>query len=708
MAIPARGAWVLGLFAWGPALPAWGSAYLGVVGGSSSENPLKPLGPLTLDDYRKALRPTRGLEVWLPEARAACCVAEPLPGREQPAPPDPSLVGWGHASLIVSSPWITMRLLGDRPYLGEGETETAIKRAAQLLGDPLDVVPVFTSAQTVTDMMNDYFVPLLRRVPGASDIMSRIHVDGVYLSPTHNLRVRDSSDFDNAFVVGSQSLVVYPSSCFHRSATEICEPPFLTAGHDTSVVAHELGHVVFNTIRGPRSLAGFQWFAVNEGYADYFSASYLNQPNVGYAWQNTRTRAPYLRRLLDFPDLLDPKLMASGHSFSVAWSSLLWSLRQELGKLEGVSPETFDAVVLQSIVHLGEGGGPYLADAARALLKAIYQAGHLDWDPTVRAIMRRRGVDLSSQERLALVAPKETSVPSGGFGCQGSRRSEAAAAGSARSEGHAPIDLGCWVLLLGLALPHRHGPRPSRRALKWMQKSKFKSKLKWGKAAAALAACLAALGGCIKKQAPKKVSDQLRGLGTLSWGPSYACNRALLAGAALESDLQPARIVQLDVSFEKSPDTAVVIFDASTDDPESAVQLRIVPQTRRVDRVLRLDGQPQSPTLDPGSLLSRPEALRLAHATLGTLLFETVPMAKPSRQAGSPEEPLPSPSSPAASPRPVTFRFEGIGQLQAFFGEDPAPDQGSLALRDSRPGALFQTLPDTIRRGQELVCRKEP
>jgi hypothetical protein len=244
--------------------------------------------------------------------------------------------GFGQASLLVRSPWITMRYLGERPAGFQVTGEDFATAAIQGFGSPNDVLPVTTAAQTVHDMMENYFAPLLRTLPQGQRVLSGLHVQGGYFSTTYNPPDDFRLDFDNAFIIGLQTLVVYPSSCFHRPDPRLCAPPYVSTGHDPTVIGHELGHVIFNRIRAYRSLKGYQWFAVNEGYADYFSASYFGSPLIGETWHASRLNAPYLRRLTDDPTTRDPEALATAHTFSVVWSSLLWRIRRRCyGSLKG-------------------------------------------------------------------------------------------------------------------------------------------------------------------------------------------------------------------------------------------------------------------------------------------------------------------------------------------------------------------------------------
>jgi hypothetical protein len=371
------------------------------------------------------------------------------------------------------------------------------------------------------------------------------------------------------------------------------------------VIAHELGHVVFNHLRRKQSLKGFQWFAVNEGYADYFSASYLRQPQIGSYWQHSRTVAPYLRSLTDHPEIRDPEILASGHAFSVVWSSLLWELRERLAAAQDVPAAEFDAVVLLSILHLGGGGGPYIGDAARALLKASYEKGHLNWDPVIRKVFRMRGYDISGQD-LALVAlPVESRSPNG-FGCSGPGSTQGSAAVGASDLGQAPVDLGfIGGICLGLFRRVRRY-RNQRSAAIWFSISFVLSGT-----------------SCVRKRQSQKVSDLIK---MQKNEVQYNCDLGALSGSSLEGDLQPVKLALPERSGFGENQFVVVVYDGISADVTLAVQVLVSRNENRVDRVLLLDGTPIATGLQSDQVISRAEAMRSAYGALGGLLFEDIPL----------------------------------------------------------------------------------
>jgi len=376
-------------------------------------------------------------------------------------------MGIGSSPFLVDSRWATIRYLGESPA-GAGLQGAALNAAQKAaLGKKNDTIPVVTTAVTINRMMDGYFAPLLQRVPGGRDLLPRIKVQGAYFSPTYSPRAGESLQRDNAFVVGLQSLTIYPSSCFDEAGEvqQGCVQPFYSTGHDPTVMGHELGHVIFNHLRGMKSLEGFEWFAVNEGYSDYFTAAYFDDPRVGRIWKVDQQGAPYLRRLLDDPVASDERYAREVHAFSIVFSSSLWRARARLAKEQGAKTQDFDRVVLFSIPFLGETEKTRLGDAATAMLRSAEALGFPEWKTTLReefdkaeitlkapseAILARRGADIPHSEDR---------VKENGCGVI------AAAASAAAGSGGAPATSLCLVLpALAAVWNSLHQRRKNRRA----------------------------------------------------------------------------------------------------------------------------------------------------------------------------------------------------------------------------------------------------
>ncbi len=106
-------------------------------------------------------------------------------------------------------------------------------------------------------------------------------------------------------------------------------PRFLDPTWDADVIYHEYTHAVVNSVVG--SSQGKAFGALDEGYADYFSASFLDDPNVAeFAGPLFGSRYPFLRTLQNtnvFPrDFFDEE-----HQASLIWSGALWEARGRLG-----------------------------------------------------------------------------------------------------------------------------------------------------------------------------------------------------------------------------------------------------------------------------------------------------------------------------------------------------------------------------------------
>lgn len=322
-------------------------------------------------------------------------VVESPPPPEVVLPTDLDKLGYNASQFLVDSRWATIRFLGAEPA-GAGLSGQALSDAQRkALGTARDTVPVVTAAITIQRMMDDYFVPLLKALPGGEEILPRIKVQGAYFAPGFSWSDGTKPERDNAYIIGLQSLYLYPSSCFDKPGDAACKPPFFSTGHDPTVIGHELGHVIFNHLRRERSLEGFQWFAVNEGYADYFSAAYFNEPIVGRTWRVNRSHAPYLRKLIDTPTTEDPVLLQEGHQFSVVWSSALWRARERLLKEHRASGVDVDRVVAYSIEFLGDTEKPRLGDAATAVLKSAEVLGFPHWKNTYRSEFEKAAISLA-------------------------------------------------------------------------------------------------------------------------------------------------------------------------------------------------------------------------------------------------------------------------------------------------------------------------
>lgn len=624
-------------------------------------------GALDRAAIEEKLEPLTGARlIYSPKGNPSCCAAEPYAQGERWFPLDPTRVGYQRASLIADSKWATIRYLGESPA-GHGtnadEWNTLMRQG---LGRPNDVLPVTTAVFTINEMMEHYFVPLLRSLPQGEAVMNNLHIDGAYFSPTLRFTGELEREFDNAFVAGLQSLLIYPSSCFQRANHELCREPFLSTGHDPTVIGHELGHAVFNQLLGQEGLKGFQWFAVNEGYADYFSAVFFRTAAIGQSWQSTRTRAPYLRRLSDHPTVRDPEVLKSAHNFGSVWSSLLWNVRKDLAQRFAHSEFEFDRAVLLSITHLGEGGGARLGDAARALLKATYELGFPQWDTVIRQEMETRKIQIVS-EQLALV-PKPRSPESSGFGCS-SR--------DARQE-----------------ITNRD--TDPRTALRISQAGfDFSLTFLFGLLAIFLCSCVPWL----RKEPQKKLSEQ-----ALLQKPfaSYDCDLAALSGTSLDSKPAPVSLAFAGSApqSKKSGQSImrVFVFDPATDSAEHAVQVLVDRENLRVDRSFKVDGSPVKVSLGSDDIGTE-AAVRLAYVNLATMVFESAPLAARSAQKLSKVSSV-SNKATTVDPQPAAVSF-AMGLQGTFQAVYPSLGAGAFAA------AQDLEMPRQIGRADDIVCKRK-
>jgi len=124
---------------------------------------------------------------------------------------------------------------------------------------------------------------------------------------------------------------------------------FLTArGDDTSwdsdVIFHEYTHAVVNQIVGPAQ--GKVFGALNEGFADYFSASFLGDPNVG-EWDALiwGKRLPFIRTVQN-SNTFPKNVVGEIHADGTIWSGALWDVRTTLG------PDRADRIALRALAIL--------------------------------------------------------------------------------------------------------------------------------------------------------------------------------------------------------------------------------------------------------------------------------------------------------------------------------------------------------------------
>jgi hypothetical protein len=343
-----------------------------------------------------------------------------------------SEVGFGRSSFLIRTNWGVFRYLGKDPA-GAGKTGELLDLAQQAaFGTPRDSLPVTTMAFTVTQMMENFYKPLLEKLDFGQEALKKIYVNAAYYSPQYNeeMEIEEgrATHWNNAFAIGQQTLLVFPSSCLKSERRILgCNETQLTVGHDPMVVAHELGHLVFNNIADFSPPLGFQWSALNEALADYFSAAYFQTPFLGRIWRASAYGDPYLRNLNSALALGDKEAFDNFHRHSTIFSSGLWNLRKKLGTSNGDNslPQKkaaeFDVVVLHSIRFAGLTHKTNLADGVMALLRSAEMLGRSEWKDEIRAEFQNRGVNLKENSKfLSPAAQFQGDASCGVVGNQGS------------------------------------------------------------------------------------------------------------------------------------------------------------------------------------------------------------------------------------------------------------------------------------------------
>jgi len=567
---------------------------------------------------------------------------QPIPEPELPSgffePPDATALGFGKSKFLVDSRWATIRYLGENPA-GAGLTGAELNKAQlSALGSDKDTIPVITSVQTINDMMDNYFAPLLRKIPRGEDILSRVKIQGAYFSPRYQPEDGSTPERDNAFVIGVQSLFLYPNSCFDKTTASTCSPIGYSAAHDPTIVGHELGHVIFNHIRDERTLEGWQWFAVNEGYADYFSASYFGDPVLGRIWRVTRPAgARYLRKLLDTPTTNDRKVLEEGHAFGVVWSSALWRARNRVSAALKVSPMDFDRIVLLSINFLGETSKTKLGDAASAMLKAADVSGLSTWKSILIEEFKTAEVDLSKGQRIVAARGEVVEKQQGGFTCGSLSATAIRTQTASQTAG--------ILLLLPLLLPLLLGTLLSL----FKQKSSAKALRIPHHTKSLLLLFLPLIGGCQLFPNLKSQSTTPEGLAII-----YGCNLSVL------QDGTPLTPAQRKLSFtflnEAPPDARleqIFVGDERFQNADSSLILVVDRQTMRIDQIRRRDGSLFQINLNQ-KYVSAEDALAVQNMKLASIILEGVGRALLNQLSKQ------SASNKTTSPSAVSFDLTGV------------------------------------------------
>lgn len=582
-------------------------------------------------------------------------------------PPDVDILGYGQSQFLVDTRWSTIRYVGETPA-GAGYTGSELnRRQRDALGTVHDSIPVITTAQTIHEMMEQYFAPLLRSLPRGDDILSRIKVQGAYFSPRSRYITETDSERDNAFIVGVQSLYIYPNSCFDKANSVVCSPIGYSAGHDPTIIGHELAHVIFNHVRDERSLEGWQWFAVNEGYADYFSASYFGDPVLGRIWRVSRpSGARYLRRLLDTPTTNDPKALEEGHAFGSVWSSALWRSRNRIVTNFKVATSDFDRVILMSINFLGESTKTKLGDAAAAVLKAAEILGHSDWKATLLEEFSKSEVELARGVKISAAKGEVIEAEQGGIRC-----GQISVQSNARGQRTA-LPSAAYLLLLAPLLALLSGNRRLRKG-KWIS--------------LCVLIFLPLLQGCQLSSLWKTPESQPSGLAII-----YQCNLSALR------DGTPLLPVQRTLSLtfaETAPadvrNEQIFVGDERYENADSALLLIVDKASLRIDQFRKRDGSLFQLYLGQKYLNSE-DALAMQNMRLASIIIEGA------ARAWKNESNQNKPSASSTSRNAVSFDITGSPATATISPEiTGARGFGPLASEVNLNGTSLCTYQKTTR-----------
>ncbi len=141
------------------------------------------------------------------------------------------------------------------------------------------------------------------------------------------------------------------------------------ASYSAQIVFHEYAHGVTSRIVGGPSLIcldGTQAYALGEGWSDYFSVSYTDDPVQGaYLTANSERgirRQSYEGYTFTYEDLGNSGFSAP-HPEGEIWAATLWDLRKELGR------DTVDRLVMDGLKLTP--CNPHMIDARDAVLTAM-------------------------------------------------------------------------------------------------------------------------------------------------------------------------------------------------------------------------------------------------------------------------------------------------------------------------------------------------
>jgi len=147
---------------------------------------------------------------------------------------------------------------------------------------------------------------------------------------------------------------------------------------DPSIVAHETAHAYIDMVAGLATQGSGG--SLNEGYADFLTASFLGSPHMG---EVAFLGGPYRRTLQN--EMTLPQANGSLYHDSLIMSGALWEIHQKIG------PESALALALKSLARL-PGANPTLSDFGTACLFSLREGFSPVESKRIEAILESRGL----------------------------------------------------------------------------------------------------------------------------------------------------------------------------------------------------------------------------------------------------------------------------------------------------------------------------
>ena len=157
---------------------------------------------------------------------------------------------------------------------------------------------------------------------------------------------------------------------------------------DADMMYHEYTHAVIDQLLRLGIHENDFGRSMGEGYADYFSCSLLNDPDMGEWAVNSRLGMRNLENSNRFPDdIRSPRTgKLEEHFTGLIWGGACWTLRERLG------PRDADAIVFNSLYFLPQDGTANFQNGLTALLQAdntIFNGAH---QTVIREVFNDRGI----------------------------------------------------------------------------------------------------------------------------------------------------------------------------------------------------------------------------------------------------------------------------------------------------------------------------